>query len=95
MLVEDGRAATETRPVPTIGALEVDVAARRASVAGRPVPLRAKEFDLLARPPGGPDATVSRDTHMADRQEKPFVRGRADDPGELSAGRPGGRSGSG
>jgi DNA-binding response OmpR family regulator len=49
-----------------VGPLRVDVAARRVSVAGSAVSLRAKEFDLLARLAQEPGVAVSRDTLMAD-----------------------------
>jgi two-component system, OmpR family, response regulator RegX3 len=40
--------AEEELPVVTVGALEVDVAARRARLAGEELALSRKEFDLLA-----------------------------------------------
>jgi two-component system, OmpR family, response regulator RegX3 len=40
--------AEEEQPVVTVGALEVDVAARRARLAGEELALSRKEFDLLA-----------------------------------------------
>ena len=49
-----------------VGDLLVDTAARRATVRGREVPLRAKEFDLLARLIAEPGRAVSRETLMAD-----------------------------
>jgi DNA-binding response OmpR family regulator len=49
-----------------VGDLVVDTAARRATVRGREVPLRAKEFDLLARLAAAPDVAVSRATLMSD-----------------------------
>jgi len=57
-------------PVPRgplrVGDLCIDVAARRACVRGRVLPLRAKEFDLLARLASTPGVVVERDTLMAD-----------------------------
>jgi DNA-binding response OmpR family regulator len=52
--------------VVTVGALVVDVAARRVSVAGVEVPLRAKEFDLLARLAADAGVAVSREALMED-----------------------------
>jgi DNA-binding response OmpR family regulator len=53
-------------PVAVVGELTVDVAARRCLLGGREVPLRAKEFDLLARLAAGAGAAISRATLMAD-----------------------------
>jgi DNA-binding response OmpR family regulator len=50
----------------SVGDLVVDVAARRVSVAGVEVPLRTKEFDLLARLAADAGAAVSRETLMED-----------------------------
>ena len=50
----------------TLGELVVDVAARRVTVAGVEVPLRTKEFDLLARLAVDAGSAVSRETLMAD-----------------------------
>ncbi|OLT02916.1 DNA-binding response regulator [Pseudonocardia sp. CNS-004] len=49
-----------------IGDLVVDVPCRRVTVAGRELPLRAKEFDLLARMAAQPDVALSRETLMCD-----------------------------
>jgi DNA-binding response OmpR family regulator len=49
-----------------IGALTVDVAARRVVVGGEEVPLRTKEFELLARLATDAGTAVSRETLMAD-----------------------------
>ncbi|HEY0816815.1 MAG TPA: response regulator transcription factor [Pseudonocardia sp.] len=49
-----------------IGDLLVDPDARRVTVAGREVAMRAKEFDLLARMAAEPDRAISRETLMAD-----------------------------
>lgn len=48
------------------GDLVVDTGARRATVAGVEVALRAKEFDLLARLCADPDRAVSRETLMSE-----------------------------
>jgi len=53
-------------PQLAIGELRVDVSARRVSVAGVEVSLRAKEFDLLARLAQEPGVAVSRETLMTD-----------------------------
>jgi len=50
----------------TVGDLVVDVPARRVTLAGTELPLRAKEFDLLARLAGDAGTAVSRETLMAD-----------------------------
>lgn len=49
-----------------VGDLCVDLPARRATVGERTLPLRAKEFDLLARLASSAGAAVSRETLMAD-----------------------------
>ena len=48
------------------GDLVIDLAARRVAVAGTEVPLRTKEFELLARLAADNGAAVSRDDLMAD-----------------------------
>jgi len=48
------------------GDLAVDTGARRAWLASHEVPLRAKEFDLLARLISEPDTAVSREALMSD-----------------------------
>ncbi|MGH3938794.1 MAG: response regulator transcription factor [Pseudonocardiaceae bacterium] len=48
-----------------IGDLVVNTASRRATVAGRELVLRAKEFDLLARLAATPGVAISRETLMA------------------------------
>ncbi len=48
------------------GDLHLDGAARRCTVAGQEVALRAKEFDLLARLAAQPGQAVSRESLMAD-----------------------------
>jgi DNA-binding response OmpR family regulator len=52
--------------VRTVGALVVDTAARRAELGGAEIPLRAKEFDLLARLTADPGVALSRETLMSD-----------------------------
>ncbi|MBP2369524.1 response regulator transcription factor [Pseudonocardia parietis] len=49
-----------------VGDLRVDTGARRASVAGHEVELRAREFDLLARLARDPGTALSREVLMAD-----------------------------
>ncbi|MBA3907420.1 MAG: response regulator transcription factor [Pseudonocardiales bacterium] len=49
-----------------IGDLLVDTDARRVTLAGHEVAMRAKEFDLLARLAAEPDRAISRETLMAD-----------------------------
>jgi DNA-binding response OmpR family regulator len=63
--VEAIRPAGDEQSV-TLGGLVVDLAARRVTVAGRDLPLRAKEFDLLARLAAQPGTAVSRETLMAE-----------------------------
>ncbi len=50
----------------TVGDLAVDTARRRVTVAGREVPLRPKEFDLLARLAAQPEVAHSREQLMSD-----------------------------
>jgi DNA-binding response OmpR family regulator len=59
-------AATGEEQATPIGDLLVDPDARRVTVAGREVMMRAKEFDLLARLAAEPDRAISRETLMAD-----------------------------
>ena len=54
------------QPVETVGGLTVDIAARRCRLGGVDVPLRAKEFDLLARLAADPGVALSRETLMSD-----------------------------
>jgi DNA-binding response OmpR family regulator len=49
-----------------VGDLAIDGPGRRAVVGERVLPLRAKEFDLLARLAATPGVAVSRETLMAD-----------------------------
>jgi DNA-binding response OmpR family regulator len=53
-------------PVRTVGALRIDLDARRAWVHERELDLRAKEFDLLARLAADPGQLVTRETLMAE-----------------------------
>ena len=53
-------------PEIVVGDLVIDSAARRVTVGGVEVPLRTKEFDLLARLAADPGAAVSREDLMAD-----------------------------
>jgi DNA-binding response OmpR family regulator len=57
--------AGSVAPAP-IGDLVVDPAGRRVTVHGREVPLRGKEFDLLARLAAEPGVAIRRDTLMTD-----------------------------
>jgi DNA-binding response OmpR family regulator len=54
------------QPMLAIADLLVDTGSRRATVAGREMPLRAKEFDLLARLAAAPEVAISRETLMAE-----------------------------
>ncbi|HEY3471012.1 MAG TPA: response regulator transcription factor [Amycolatopsis sp.] len=59
-------APSGARPPVTVGGLTVDIAGRRATLGGREVVLRAKEFDLLARLAEQPGVAVSRETLMSE-----------------------------
>ncbi|HST66395.1 MAG TPA: response regulator transcription factor [Mycobacteriales bacterium] len=61
-----GPSSPPRQPVESVGALTVDTAARRCQVGGVEVPLRAKEFDLLARLAADPGVALSRETLMSD-----------------------------
>jgi DNA-binding response OmpR family regulator len=50
----------------SVGALTVDLAARQATLAGREIVLRAKEFDLLERLVRDAGTAVTRETLMTD-----------------------------
>ena len=63
-LPTDSRDGTE-HPI-AIGDLRIDLGARRVSVAGTPVALRVKEFDLLARLAKEPGIVVRREQLMSD-----------------------------
>jgi DNA-binding response OmpR family regulator len=58
------------RPEPSgraaLGDVVIDSASRRVTLAGTELPLRAKEYELLARLAAQPGVAVSRDTLMAD-----------------------------
>ena len=58
-------AAPSAPRVLTVGSLVLDVAARRAHLAGRELALRAKEMDLLVRLAQEPGTAVGRETLMA------------------------------
>jgi DNA-binding response OmpR family regulator len=58
--------ATRTPATVSLGDLELDAAARRVSVAGQELTLRAKEFDLLSRLAAEPGVALSRATLMAE-----------------------------
>jgi DNA-binding response OmpR family regulator len=49
-----------------VGDLVVDLASRRVTVAGREIPLRPKEFDLMARLAAEPEVAQSRERLMAE-----------------------------
>jgi DNA-binding response OmpR family regulator len=61
-----GAPAPGTTAPPPVGDLVVDTVGRRVTVNGREVPLRAKEFDLLARLAAEPGVAIRRDTLMTD-----------------------------
>jgi DNA-binding response OmpR family regulator len=61
-----GAPAAPLAPTTAIGDLVVDTARRRVMVRDREVPLRAKEFELLARLAAEPDIAITRATLMAD-----------------------------
>ncbi|MEC3981303.1 response regulator transcription factor [Amycolatopsis sp. H20-H5] len=61
-----GSGAAATGAPLRIGPLQVDFPARRVTVADREIPLRTKEFDLLARLAQDAGQAVSRDTLMTD-----------------------------
>jgi DNA-binding response OmpR family regulator len=61
-----GPAAAAPPRAHVVGELIVDPAARAAAYHGRPIELRSREFDLLARLAADVDVAVSRDTLMAD-----------------------------
>ncbi|MBN9789961.1 DNA-binding response regulator [Pseudonocardia sp. TMWB2A] len=55
-----------TEDVLEVGDLRVDTGARRATVAGRELGLRTREFDLLARLATDPGSALSREVLMTD-----------------------------
>ncbi|MBW0093232.1 response regulator transcription factor [Pseudonocardia sp. KRD-184] len=61
-----GGPASSSRGTVELGALFLDLAGRRVTVAGEEVSLRAKEFDLLARLAADAGHAVSRETLMCD-----------------------------
>jgi len=61
-----GGAGQQPTGVLVFGALTVDTGSRRVLVGDQEVPLRAKEFDLLARLAAEPGVALSRTTLMAD-----------------------------
>ena len=64
----------DNTPDPTrLGDLVVDTAGRRVTLAGDDLPLRAKEFELLARLATQPGVAVSRDTLMSDVWDEHWV----------------------
>ncbi len=54
------------QPALLVGDLTVDTAARRCTLAGTEVTLRAKEFDLLARLSSEPGVAITRERLMSD-----------------------------
>ncbi len=62
----EGPEGPDDTEVLTAGRLRLDPAGRRVTVGGVELPLRAKEFDLLARLLASPDVALSRDTLMSD-----------------------------
>lgn len=65
--------AARVSPVLAVGDLVVDTVGRRVSVAGQEIPLRAKEFDLLARLATSPGAAVSRGALMRDVWDEHWI----------------------
>jgi two-component system response regulator RegX3 len=59
-------AAPATAPVVTLGALQIDLSTRGATLDGRDLGLTRKEFDLLARLARDAGRVVSREDLMAD-----------------------------
>ena len=62
----DGTGAGTGPEVIAVGALRLDMGARRCEVAGHDVPLRPKEFDLLAALVGDAGHAVTREHLMSD-----------------------------
>jgi DNA-binding response OmpR family regulator len=60
------RGRSGVRRTISVGPLVVDTAGRHVTIAGQEIPLRAKEFDLLARLAEVVGAVVSREALMAD-----------------------------
>ncbi|MET4780418.1 response regulator transcription factor [Glaciihabitans sp. UYNi722] len=65
-LRRSGKADSDLDEQLVLGALAIDVSARRATLDGHEIELRAREFDLLVRLARHPGAAVSRETLMAD-----------------------------
>lgn len=65
-LRRSGKADSDTGEQIVIGALTIDESARRATLGGDEIMLRAREFDLLLRLARHPGAAVSRETLMAE-----------------------------
>jgi len=61
-----GSASDDAQPTVEIGQLRIAPDARRVTVAGNEISLRAKEFDLLFRLASAPGVVVRRETLMAD-----------------------------
>jgi DNA-binding response OmpR family regulator len=59
-------AGDETTQTVEIGQLRISPGARRVTVDGKEISLRAKEFDLLFRLASAPGVVVRRETLMAD-----------------------------
>jgi DNA-binding response OmpR family regulator len=59
-------ASDDAQPTVEIGQLRIAPDARRVTVAGNEISLRAKEFDLLFRLASAPGVVVRRETLMAD-----------------------------
>jgi DNA-binding response OmpR family regulator len=62
---ESGGRAARSGPI-RLGDLVIDAASRRVTLAGAELPLRAKEYDLLARLAAEPGVAVSRQSLMTD-----------------------------
>lgn len=61
-----GAPAAALPPIITVGALDVDTAARRVTIGGTELALRGKEYELLTRLAVDAGTAVSRETLMAD-----------------------------
>lgn len=61
-----GPASTAALGEIAVGGLRIDLPARRVFLDEREIPLRAKEFDLLARLAQSPGTAVTRDTLMTE-----------------------------
>lgn len=56
----------DAQPAITVGELSIDVAGRRASLAGAPLDLSPREFDLLVRLASVPDQVVTKKELLVD-----------------------------